>query len=117
MEILRNVLLVLHFIGLAAIIGGVMTQMSKFKTGTARVVPAIMHGAWLQLISGVALVGIIEAADLGDINNMKIGVKLLILVVITVLAFLNRKKDRVASWIVPTIGLLALADVVIAVFW
>lgn len=117
MEILKNVLLVLHFIGLAAIIGGVMTQIPAFKTGKARVVATIMHGAWLQLISGLALVGVIEAADLGDVDNMKIGVKLLILIVITLLAFFNRKKTKVAAWIVPTIGLLTLANIVIAVFW
>ena len=117
MEILRNVLLVLHFVGLAAIIGGVMTQIPAFKTGKARVVATIMHGAWLQLITGIALVGIIQAADLGDVDNMKIAVKLAILIVITLLAFFNRKKTTVATWIIPTIGVLALADVAIAVFW
>ena len=117
MEILKNVLLVLHFVGLAAIIGGVMTQIPAFKGGKARVVATIMHGAWLQLITGIALVGIIQGAGLGDVDNIKITVKLVILIVITVLAFMNRKKDRVATWIVPTIGVLALADVVIAVFW
>lgn len=117
MEILRNVLLILHFVGLAAIIGGVMTQIPAFKTGKARVIATIMHGAWLQLITGIALVGIIQGGGLGDVNNTKIAVKLVILIVLTVLAFMNRKKDRVAGWIVPTIGVLALANVVIAVIW
>lgn len=117
MDILRGILLILHFVGLASLLGGVLVQIKALKPGKARIMPAIMHGAWLQLITGIGLVGIIQAADLGEVNNVKIGVKLIILIVLTVLAFVNRKKPTVASWIVITIGVLALANVVIAVLW
>ena len=43
--------------------------------------------------------------------------KLAVLIVITVIAFVNRKKTAPAAWVVPTIGVLTLANVVIAVFW
>lgn len=117
MDILEHSLLVLHFVGLASILGGVMTQISAFKSGTARVVPAIMHGAWLQLITGIGLVLTIELGTDEELNNAKIGVKLLVLIVITVLAFLNRKKEKVATWIVPAIGALTLVNIILAVFW
>jgi hypothetical protein len=116
MEILRNVLVVLHFVGFASILGGVLVQTSAFKSG-AKVVPAILHGAYTQLITGIALVGIIEATTDAHVNNIKISVKLAVLIVITVLAFINRKKDKPATWVVPVIGVLTLVNVVLAVFW
>ena len=88
MDILVKVLLVLHFVGLASILGGVLVQTKLFRSG-ARVLPAIMHGAWLQLITGLALTGVISATD-SDLNNTKIAVKLGVLIVIIVLAFINR---------------------------
>lgn len=115
MDILEKVLLVLHFVGLASILGGVLVQTKLFGSG-ARVLPAIMHGAWLQLITGLALTGVISATD-SDLNTTKIAVKLGVLIVIVVLAFINRKKTSPKSWVVPTIGLLTLANIVIAVFW
>jgi hypothetical protein len=117
MEILRNVLLVLHFVGLAAIIGGVAVQYGKSRVGKPRVLPTIMHGAWTQLVTGIALVGVIQGAHLDEINNTKIAVKLGVLIVITVIAFVNRKKSSVASWVVPTIGGLTLLNIILAVFW
>ena len=117
MDIVIQILFVLHLVGLASLLGGVLVQVTAFKTGTARVLPAIMHGAWLQLITGLALVGVISAGTDEHLNNIKIGVKLAVLIVITVIAFVNRKKTAPAAWVVPTIGVLTLANVVIAVFW
>lgn len=115
MEILEKVLLVLHFVGLASILGGVLVQAKLLRSG-ARLLPAIMHGAWLQLLTGLALVGVISATD-NDLDNTKIAVKLTVLLVIVVLAFINRTKATPASWVVPVIGLLTLSNIVIAVFW
>lgn len=117
MEILRNVLLVLHFIGLASLLGGFLTQMSAFKTRTARINPAILHGALTQLVTGLALVAVVQIGDLHPIDNTKIAVKLAVLVVIYVLALVNRKKTAVAMPVIGAIGALTIANIVIAVFW
>lgn len=117
MEILRNVLVVLHLVGVAAILGGSIVQLAPGLRGTGRVIATIMHGAWLQLITGLALVGVIQGAQLDEVDNAKIAVKLGVLVVIIVVAMANRKKDPVAKWVIPVIAALALANVVVAVFW
>ena len=117
MDILENVLIVFHFIGLASILGGVLVQIKLFSRGEARVLPVIMSGVWLQLITGVALVGVLSVMPDEEPNNIKYGVKLFVLIVIAVIAIPNREKERPASWAVPAIGLLTLANIVISVFW
>lgn len=117
MEFLFNVLVVLHFVGLASLLGGFIVQMKSQEKG---VNAAMLHGALTQLVTGVLMVGMIESGSLGDdetVNSTKIAVKLVIVLVITALAFVGRKRTppQVALW--ATIGVLTLANVVIAVFW
>src|SRR5690554_2633057 len=114
MEILRNVLLILHFIGLASLLGGFLVQMSAFKTKSAVINPAILHGALTQLVTGLLLVTVAEMGD-GDVNHMKVGIKLLVVIVIYVLALINRKKTSVSPAVLGTIGLLTLVNIIVAV--
>jgi Ca2+/Na+ antiporter len=117
-EILRNALLVLHFVGLASLLGGVLVQLRSIRTGDARILPAILHGAYLQLLTGIGLVGVIQGAGLDDVDNVKIGVKFVVLIAITVLAVAyRRRKTRIPPWVVPAIGALTLLNIVVAVVW
>ncbi|HCG56675.1 MULTISPECIES: hypothetical protein [Brevibacterium] len=88
MEILREILLALHLIGMAIIVGGYLTLIRSPK-----VAPGMLHGAYLQLITGLLLLTIAEMGD-GDVNHMKIGIKLLIAVLVTVFAFIGNKKQK-----------------------
>jgi hypothetical protein len=118
LEITRNVLLVLHFVGIGALLGGVLTQMRAMKSGTARIVPAVMHGAWTMLATGLLLVGIAYPMGNGEyVDNAKIAVKLAVLVAIVVIALVNKKKETVAKWVIPVLSLLTIVNIVIAVFW
>ncbi|MGV8970393.1 MAG: hypothetical protein ACOH1J_08085 [Microbacteriaceae bacterium] len=118
MEILHNSLLVLHFIGLASLLGGFLVQMSSLRTKSAVINPAILHGALTQLVTGLLLVGVAEMArDEDALNYPKIGVKLAVVVVIYVLALVNRKKSSVATPIIGAIGGLTILNIILAVFW
>lgn len=116
MEFVYNLILVLHFVGLAALLGGFIVQMSSPDKG---VNAAMLHGALTQLVTGVLMVGILEAGLLPDetANMPKITAKLAIVVIITVLAFIGRRRTppQVGLW--GVIGVLTLTNVVIAVFW
>jgi hypothetical protein len=120
-EILRNSLLVLHLIGFAAVFGGFMTQMKAMGQGVAKVVPAMVHGAWTLLATGILLVGVREWMAMmewaPELNHMKIGIKSLVLTVLIVLILANKKKDSVKAPVFGAIGLLAVLNVVLAVFW
>jgi hypothetical protein len=113
MEIAYNLILILHFIGLASVVGGFLVQMRSAERG---VNPAMWHGALTQLVTGVILVGLAEMQD-EDVDHAKIGVKLAITLVITVLAFVGRKKPLPQTGMWVAIGALSIANIFIAVLW
>lgn len=117
MELLRNILLILHFIGLASLLGGFLVQTKAIAAGKGQIVTAMFHGALTQLVTGILLVGVIQMAHLDDINNSKIGVKLLVLIVITTLVIRYRKKATVPAWALWAIGGLTVMNIAIAVLW
>ncbi|MFM1784789.1 MAG: hypothetical protein RLZZ579_1066 [Actinomycetota bacterium] len=120
-EQIINAFVVLHFIGLASLLGGFLVQMKSLRSGTAKIIPAMVHGAWTMLITGLVLVGMHEwlgsMTEGHEINNMKIGVKLIVVLVILILVLLSRKKDLVKTGLFGAIGALTLLNIVLAVFW
>ena len=120
--VLLNTTIVLHFVGLASLLGGFLVQMKALKPGTAKIIPAMVHGAWTMLITGLLLVGLHEWTSsldpaAGEIDNIKIAVKSIVLTVVLVLVMQNRKKDAVKSSTLGLIGGLTLLNVILAVFW
>lgn len=116
MEILKNVILALHILGVVALLGGVLFQTSAMREKTARIVPGILHGALTMLVTGIALVGL--QYPLGnEVNNAKIGVKTVVLIAIFVIVLINRKKESLAAWVLPSIAVLTVANVLMATVW
>jgi hypothetical protein len=113
MGVLYEILVVLHLLGMAAIVGGYMVVARS-----PRMVMGMVHGALLQVVTGVALVGLAESGAVDKtIDNTKIGVKLIIALVVAVLAFINRRKERVSPGAVHAVGGLAVVNTLIAVLW
>lgn len=116
MDFLINLFLAFHIIGIGALLGGFFGQMGSLKTGEARVTPGMLHGAYTMLVTGIVMVGLREADD-ADLNHVKIGVKLALLVVLTALAYVKRDEENVPSPAIGTIGLLTVANIFIATLW
>lgn len=119
LELVRNTLLVLHFVGMAALLGGVISQS---RARERKIQSSMLHGAYLALITGVALVGIRYPLNAENPlyqlpDNAQILVKLLVLVVIVLLAFAGKKKAAVDSGTWLGIGILSFTNIVVAVFW
>jgi hypothetical protein len=115
MEYLFEGIVVLHFIALASLLGGFLVQL---RTSPKVVNNAMVHGALTQLATGLALVGMAETvlSEDEDINSTKVGVKLVILLVITGLIWANRRKESIPTGVWAAIGGLTIANIVIAVF-
>ena len=115
MTFLLNLLLFLHIVGVAVIVG---TWIHTMKRPT--VTPAQFWAAVLMLITGVGLVGVHEMSG-GGINYVKIGVKIVILLVVLVSAFIGMRKTKrnepVSTGLAHAVGGMALINAAIAVFW
>ncbi|WP_328319180.1 hypothetical protein [Streptomyces sp. NBC_00388] len=116
MDVLINAFVGLHIIGIAALLGGFLTQMKAMRTGEARFGPAMLHGALTMLVTGVALVGL-NQADGNTINTVKIGIKLAILVVILGLVYVKRDDERIDKGLFGAVGGLTVVNIFIAVLW
>jgi hypothetical protein len=115
MELVSGILIILHLIGVASLLGGFLGQMKDLKNG-GRIVPGMLHGAWLLLITGFALVGIVEASGTEHVNNIVLAIKCVVITVIFFLAYGYSKKDLTTKkWVVPTIGLLTIVNISLAV--
>ncbi|KOU19416.1 hypothetical protein [Streptomyces sp. WM6368] len=116
MDVLINVFVGLHIIGIASLLGGFLTQMKAMGAGTARFTPAMLHGALTMLVTGVVLVGLNQMG--GDpVNNIKVGVKLAILFVILCLVYVKRDEEHVDKALFGAVGGLTVINIFIAVLW
>ncbi|MFF7230642.1 hypothetical protein [Streptomyces sioyaensis] len=116
MDVVINLFVGLHIIGIAALLGGFMTQMKAMGAGTARFVPAMLHGALTMLVTGVALVGLNEAQG-HHVNTLKIGIKMAVLVVILALVYVKRDEETISKPLFGAVGALTVANIFIAVLW
>ena len=119
--IIKSFLVVLHLVGLSALLGGFLVQIKSLRAKTAEILPAIVHGAWTAFVTGLLLVGVREwelALDGGyDLDHSKIAIKSVVALIVLVLVMLNRKKKPVSGSVLGTIGGLTFLNVVLAVFW
>lgn len=114
MQLTYDILLVLHILSWATVIGGWITNIRQ-----PRVPAGVSHAAGLALVTGIAMVGIASASDdVSDPNNAKIAVKLVIAVIVAALAWQGEhKKDAVQPAMVHAMGGLAVVNVCIAILW
>ncbi|MCU1554543.1 MAG: hypothetical protein JWM13_2029 [Arthrobacter sp.] len=115
MNIVYNIMVFLHIVGAAMIVGIWIGQMKK-----PTVHPRQFDGAALQLITGIVMMGLIPALDM-DANYLKLGIKFAIALAVAVLAFIGRRKfkkdEPISKGLAHSVGGLALLNVAIATLW
>src|SRR6478735_10376469 len=113
MEFQRHLLLVLHLLGFAALLGGLLVQVRRPEKS----VNGLMRdGAGTAFVAGLLLVGVLEADD-QSVDHAKIAVKSLIGLAILVLVMANLRKERIAQGLWLLLLLLTVANVCVAIFW
>ncbi|PPK69694.1 hypothetical protein V5P93_006663 [Actinokineospora auranticolor] len=112
MEFVRHLLVFLHLLGMGLLLGTLLLQLrtpNELNKGW-------LHGSGLQLVTGIALMALAPLTD-AHYNHAKLGVKLTVVVVILVLAFVYLAKRACPRWLAPTLGGLVVLNVGLAVFW
>ncbi|WP_047867595.1 hypothetical protein [Nocardiopsis sp. RV163] len=112
MDILYSALVFLHMLGLAGIIAGFLMQVITDNPKSTKV---LLHSSLLQFVTGLLLVGVAEMADLGELNHVKIAVKLLVALAVVVVGVINLRKPAKNLAIIA--GVLAIVNIGVAVFW
>lgn len=112
MEAIRLILLFLHLLGFALLLGAFLAQL---RLKLPKVSSGMLHGAITQLVTGAALVGVREVADM-PVLHAKIGVKIALDVILLVIAIIGMRRTT-APWPFYTVGALTVVEVAVAVFW
>ena len=112
MESATLVLVFIHLLGMAVIVGGYRAGLSN---SPKRLSAGIIHGTLLQFVTGVLLIGIAEMGT-DPVNHTKYGIKIAVAAVILLLAWPRRKDVSIAANTYHAIGILALLNVAVAVF-
>ena len=113
METLRLVLLFVHVLGFAALLGGLLAQArTPGKTANA----LMRDGIGTAFLAGLLLVGVLEAGD-GPVDHTKIAVKFGIGLVILVLVMANLRKPRIPNGLWLSLLGLTVANIAVAIFW
>jgi hypothetical protein len=113
-EALRLVLLYVHLIGFALLLGGTITQL---LSGPLRINKAMLWGAVVQLLSGIGLAAPLRGGGDAEPSPIKLLVKLIIAILIFIMVFASRKRASVNRGHFIGIAVLTLANAAVAVFW
>ena len=114
MEIAANISLILHIVGVGALLSGFFYQLKDWGKGM-KVNAGILHGAWLQLITGFALAGLVPAMGEESINGIALAIKSVVITVIFFVAYSFNKKEVTPTWVVPAIAGLTILNVAVAI--
>jgi len=88
MDFLYKLVVALHLLGMAVIVGGwIVTR------GADRFPTAIVWAARAQFLLGLVIVGLAESMD-KTVNNPKVGVKLLLALVVVAMAEIGNARSR-----------------------
>jgi hypothetical protein len=113
MQLPHQILLLLHLIGFAALLGGVLVQL---RSKEPEVNAAMLHGSLTLLITGLSLV-IVEETGPGPVNYVKVAIKLVVSAIVVLLVVKNRKFASIPRGLWGLIGGLTIVDAAVSVLW
>ena len=114
MDIAVKITLILHIIGAGALLSGFFYQLKDWGKGM-KVNAGILHGAWLQLVTGFALAGMIPALGEENLNGIALAIKAVVITVIFFVAYSFNKKEVTPTWVVPAIAGLTIVNIAVAI--
>ncbi|GAA2058591.1 hypothetical protein GCM10009779_56280 [Polymorphospora rubra] len=111
-EALRLVLVYVHLIGFALLLGGAAVQ---YLSGKIRINKAMLWGAAIQVLTGIGLSAPLR--DGAEPAPAKLVIKLVLGLMIFAMVFFARKRETVNKGHFLAIIGLTLVNAAVAVFW
>ena len=112
METVFLIAYIVHMLAIAGILGLLLHQFNK---SPRKLSPGVLHSAATALVAGLVLVGSYASAKPDEtLNHTKVGIKLLIVLAILVISYVNLKKPELKKNIWLALIGLTLANVLIA---
>ena len=113
MEIVGRVLLVLHLVGWAIVLGGALVSLRP-----PRIPTGMLHGALTALVTGLTLGVLVSTGALDwDVAPPWLAVKFVVALAVTGLVVWGGRRMQVSRGLVCAIAGLTLTNVAIAVLW
>ena len=114
MSFVRDLLLFLHLLGMATLVGAFLVQL---RVGAGAPLNAgFLHGAALQLVTGLAL-QLLSPLTHHTYNDAKLGIKLVVLIIIGGLALYATLRRWNPRWLPFSLVGLTVVNAGLAVFW
>lgn len=115
MTTINTILYIVHVLSVVAILALLLLQWNKEPR---KLNPGILHSGLTALIAGLAMVGMFATVHPDEnLNQTKIGVKLLILIAILLIGYRNVKKPILAKSTWLTLIGLTVTNILIASLW
>ena len=113
MAVARVVLLVIHLLGVLALLVGLLVQARRTDK---KVSGPVRDGAGTAFLAGLFLVGVDEGGA-HPLDHLKIAVKFGIGLLVLVLVMANLRRDRIPGSLWAGLLVLTLGNVGIALLW
>ncbi|MBP2437184.1 Fe-S protein [Microbacterium amylolyticum] len=117
METLRSIVVLVHLIGFAALFGAWLVEA---VSGRREITKLMNWGLAIALVAGLALAAPWGLGD-GDLNHMKVGIKLIVVVIVGALLGIGAAKQKrtgsVPAGLFWSVGILTAANAGLAVIW
>lgn len=112
MDTLKNIFVFIHFLGLAALIGGAFVQ---WNAAVKQASPTMVWGARVQLITGIILLALVEMTE-KQVHHAKFAVKLVVLIAILGILESSRRRGLSNGGFMAAMW-LSILNVALALFW
>ena len=112
METVFLIAYIAHMLAIAGILGLLLHQWNKSPRKLSK---GVMHSAATALLAGLVMVGTYSSAKPDEtLDHTKVGIKLLVVLAILVLSYINAKKSELKKSIWLTLIGLTVLNILIA---
>lgn len=112
---MEAVFLIAYIVHMLAIVGALGLLLHQWNKSPRKLSPGVLHSSATALVAGLVMVGTYASAKPDEtLNHTKVAIKLVIVLIILVISYLNLKKPELKKSVWLTLIGLTLLNIVIA---